>query len=593
MHSVHTADSSQRSTCSHPLVRRAVVLVALALLLLWPAVASAASLASDVHASSTFGAGGFLSLAVKDDGSLWAWGYDLRGELPSEHIEGMLTPTRVGADSDWVLASASMAGSLALKSDGSLWSIEALVGDETTVLQAARVGGDNDWVAVSAGLLASLALKSNGTLWSVGYDFSALFSDEPLVDAVPSMTATRLGADNDWSAVSCGFLSSLALKTDGSMWALEYDVKIDLSADLETLQGLSIETMIDRIGTETDWVVASMGGAHALAIKDDGSLWTMGDNEVGQLGDGTTETRAEFARIGSGTDWIDVSAGLTHSMAIKADGSLWTWGNNEDGQLGDGTLTTRNAPVRIGAQTAWLSVSAGYGHSLALDADESLWAWGDNYFGQLGDGTTVGRQTPVKVLAEVMPPPPSQMVPFSDVVDSPYRRAIAALSKRGVISGYDDGTFRPAQPVSRQQFAKMIVLGLGLPVTEGGVPLAFADVGRPLDNLYPDDYVAVASTNKLIQGYPDGLFKPFLDITRAQLLTIVTRSAQSFKPALLRTPPPNWVGGLTTTNPAHGANIRVAEYSGLVAGLDLATFDVDGKATRGEIAQIIWNLTSR
>jgi hypothetical protein len=105
--------------------------------------------------------------------------------------------------------------------------------------------------------------------------------------------------------------------------------------------------------------------------------------------------------------------------------------------------------------------------------------------------------------------------------------------------------------------------------------------------------VAVAAAEGLVQGYPDGTFRPSLDITRAQMLSIVVRAAQAFKPAVLRTPPRNWVGGLSTADAAHGANIGVAEYSGLTLGIDPSTFAIAGQATRGEIAQIIWNLRTK
>ncbi len=90
--------------------------------------------------------------------------------------------------------------------------------------------------------------------------------------------------------------------------------------------------------------------------------------------------------IGLDTDWGQIAAGWNHSIAIKTDGSLWAWGDNNYGQLGDGTNTNQNQPTLIDAATNWQSITAGEGHSMAIKTDGTLWAWGRNYLGQLGDG---------------------------------------------------------------------------------------------------------------------------------------------------------------------------------------------------------------
>lgn len=185
---------------------------------------------------------------------------------------------------------------------------------------------------------------------------------------------------------------------------------------------------------------------------------------------------------------------------------------------------------------------------------------------------------------------------FSDISSSPYKEAIEALAEAGVIGimgDSSDDSFRPSDSVVRAEFARMIVLGLGLHVAEGETPLTFRDVERPEDSLYPDDYVAVAAANGLIQGYPDGDFRPYLDITRAQLLSIIVRACDRQVPSPIQEPPESWIGLLPAGDPSHGVNIARAEYSDLLAGIDLEAFDIDGKVTRGEIAQMIWNLRQK
>ncbi|MCJ7796229.1 MAG: M6 family metalloprotease domain-containing protein [Thermoleophilia bacterium] len=188
---------------------------------------------------------------------------------------------------------------------------------------------------------------------------------------------------------------------------------------------------------------------------------------------------------------------------------------------------------------------------------------------------------------------PPQQRTFVDVpAGDPYHVAIAGMAADGIIAGYETagGTeFRPSSPVLRAQFAKMIDLTLGLTVTEGGTALPFVDVECPVDDLYPDDYVAVAYANALIKGYPGSLFKPYQDVSRAQLLTMVVRAVEGVRPEGLHTPPSSWTGKLPGGDPTHGENIKKAEYSGFLWGIDLAHFDIWGKATRGEVAQVLWN----
>ncbi|MDR0293804.1 MAG: hypothetical protein LBH95_06605 [Oscillospiraceae bacterium] len=148
---------------------------------------------------------------------------------------------------------------------------------------------------------------------------------------------------------------------------------------------------IDRVA-----VMVSAGGSHTVAIGADGGLWAWGENEYGQLGDGTWVDKSTPGKIKDGTAFASVSAGIMYTMAIDADGGLWAWGRNAEGQLGDGTTTSRTTPGKIKDGTAFISVSAGYMHTMAIDADGGLWAWGSGY---LGDGTLGDyKPTPIKIM---------------------------------------------------------------------------------------------------------------------------------------------------------------------------------------------------
>jgi hypothetical protein len=95
------------------------------------------------------------------------------------------------------------------------------------------------------------------------------------------------------------------------------------------------------------WQSVSAGNYHTLAIKTDGSLWAWGYNFEGQLGDGTNISKNSPVQIDSTTNWQSVPAGSLHTLAIKADGSLWAWGINLNGALGDGTNINKNTPTEL------------------------------------------------------------------------------------------------------------------------------------------------------------------------------------------------------------------------------------------------------
>ena len=184
---------------------------------------------------------------------------------------------------------------------------------------------------------------------------------------------------------------------------------------------------------------------------------------------------------------------------------------------------------------------------------------------------------------------------FTDVpVTHTYYTAITSLSDRKVVSGFDPSTFGPERIVKRMQFAKMIVLDLDFLVTTSD-RCTFKDVDAstdPTDPLYPDHYIAVATAQGLIMGYPeDNTFRPQKSVTRRQVITMVVRAAG---PALVH-PPANWTGenGLDYSDPTHGENIRIAEFNGLLDGLAglSSSWDSGAPATRGECAQVLYNLS--
>ncbi|XOF33145.1 MAG: RCC1 domain-containing protein [Candidatus Electrothrix sp. YB6] len=337
---------------------------------------------------------------MKSDGSLWAWGDNDWGELGDGSTTDRPTPVRIGKDSDWtVITTGSAHHSLALKNDGSLWAWglnkHGEIGDGSTDARHSpvRIGKDSDWAAVAAGSYCSLALKSDGSLWAWGLNYNGQLGDGS-TDARHS--PVRIGKDNDWTAISAGSGHSLALKKDGSLWAWGHNSGGQLGDGSQTHRHSPV-----RIDEGSDWTAVSAGEYHSLALKKDGSLWAWGDNGAGRIGDQAMGlTNRSPIRIGKDSDWAAISAGYEHNLALKKDGSLWAWGGrNEHGEIGDGSTTKRHSPVRIGEDSDWAAISAGSSHSLALKKDGSLWAWGRDWFGDevYGEAARTERHSPVRI----------------------------------------------------------------------------------------------------------------------------------------------------------------------------------------------------
>ncbi len=197
--------------------------------------------------------------------------------------------------------------------------------------------------------------------------------------------------------VAAGDMHTLFLKGDGSLWVMGMN-------DNGQLGDGSINAAYAPERIVASGVTAMAGGSsHSLFVKSDGSLWAMGYNAYGQLGDGTYgpspshSTNLPEQVVASGV--TAVAAGLFHSLFLKSDGSLWGMGRNNAGQLGIGNYTDTNRPVQIVPSGVTAIATLSYSsHSLFLKSDGSLWAMGANGQGQLGNGTYSNTNRPQQIV---------------------------------------------------------------------------------------------------------------------------------------------------------------------------------------------------
>jgi len=145
-------------------------------------------------------------------------------------------------------------------------------------------------------------------------------------------------------------------------------------------------------------VQISAGGEHTCALLEDGTVECWGDNESGQLGNGTTTSIATPVAVSGLATAISISAGLEHSCALLAVGTVECWGNGKSGQLGDGGTESRTTPVPVGGLAEVSAISAGWEHTCAIHTEAGeVECWGGDGGGQLGDGSTTDSPTPVPV----------------------------------------------------------------------------------------------------------------------------------------------------------------------------------------------------
>ncbi|MFL6136751.1 MAG: hypothetical protein ACJ74O_03010 [Frankiaceae bacterium] len=151
-------------------------------------------------------------------------------------------------------------------------------------------------------------------------------------------------------------------------------------------------------GPQASDVVAVAGGrGHVLALRAGGTVLAWGQNDFGQVGDGTTTNRGAPITVAGPSGVTAVFTGHYHSMALDSAGALWSWGDNADGQLGLGDRTSRSTATRIPGLSGIVAADGGADHSVALASDGTVWAWGSNAHGEVGDGTTTLRASPVHV----------------------------------------------------------------------------------------------------------------------------------------------------------------------------------------------------
>lgn len=345
--------------------------------------------------------GGRQTLAIRSDGTLWAWGGNQYGQLGNGNYLDSGIPQQIGSESNWKAVDCGLDHAIALKTNGTIWAwgrnnLRQLGNGSvaTSINHPVQIGTATDWETIVAHNNHAVAIKQNGSLWHWGnYNYNEFFL---LDDPQPNIAAPVQLPGSGFKAASASDASNLLLKADGTLWGngRSFHHELGLSATFTHDETLLFYPQPIQIGAAGDWKSLASGNRFSLALKTDGTMWGWGLDL--RHSDGTFSMTPR--QMGTYTDWIQVTAGLDHGLGLKTDGTLWGWGSNMEGQLADATLPNIiTHPAQIGDDNDWESVHSKYNSSFAIKSDGTLWAWGLNSNGQLGNATTTNSFIPILI----------------------------------------------------------------------------------------------------------------------------------------------------------------------------------------------------
>jgi alpha-tubulin suppressor-like RCC1 family protein len=334
-------------------------------------------------------AGGGFSMVLSADGRVWAWGDNYGGVLATGDTTGARTPVRIEGLPTIVAIAAGYGHAMAIDSDGALWTWGSnssnqlgRTGDHKVPTEITTLG---DVVAIAAGQSFSMAVTDDGSLytWGRGYEGQLGHGDTTSL-STPTLVADMAAI----VAVAAASTHGLALDADGTVWG-SGDNSWGQLGDGTTNSSTSFVEAAFTLPVAT----LSTGGDSSLVVQDDGTV----------IGAGGYESHYGGARGGPyiwdtlEADGAAVASGYHHALLLRTDGSLWSAGSDNVGQLGTDSGSTAYRYAEISSLAGVVDIDADDYHNITCLDDGTVWTWGYNLYGQLGDGTTTNQSLPVQV----------------------------------------------------------------------------------------------------------------------------------------------------------------------------------------------------
>jgi Secretion system C-terminal sorting domain/Regulator of chromosome condensation (RCC1) repeat len=320
------------------------------------------------------------TIGLHTDGTLWSWGYNNQGVLGTGVANNSSYPnTQIGSENNWTTKFNLSNHVLAIKTDGSLWAWgkntngecgNGTSGDQNFINIPQHIG-TGTWLEVATGTYYSLGIKTDGTLWTWGQIVNTNI-----------LVPTQIGTDSDWTKVFSDARTSFAIKANGTLWSWGLDY-----GNIGRVTTTVPANIPGQVGTANNWVSIDATDISVLGLKADGTLWAWGHNYeppsyFPYFGNGVPETDTNNyynnpTQIGTATDWHSITSSQQDFYVIKNNGTLWAWGRNAYGELGDGTTVAKYVPTQIGADANWLNISTDGSLSvIGLKTNNTLYSWG-------------------------------------------------------------------------------------------------------------------------------------------------------------------------------------------------------------------------
>ena len=542
-----------------------------------------------------------FSAAIDENGSLWMWGDNSYGQLGNGTLNGSNIPVKTMEDVAAVSCGGDHTAAVKTDGTLWTWgsNIYGQLGNGKETYDNnsnVPVKVMEDVAAVSCGSYFTAALKTDGSLWMWGMNSNGQIGNGKQYSGQYENNPQPVKVMEDVAAMSCGSGHVAAIKTDGSLWIWGSNRRGELGNggagnDTTYAGDVVIQTVPARL--MDDVAAVSCGEQATAVIKADGSLWMWGANFSGQLGNGWTGNDTylgdpiQTVPVKVMDDVAYVSCGHSHTAAIKTDGSLWTWGLNEKGQLGNGGtgnekdngVPIQTVPVKVMDGAA--VVSCGNSSTLAVKPDHTIWVWGSNLNGELGNGGTGNdsyysrpiQTVPAEIsLRAALPtngviPSVPTVAGFSDVYeDDYYADAVAWAKENDITGGTTPTTFSPDATVTRAQAVTFLWRAAGEPEPASSAS-PFADVTDP--SAYYYDAVLWAAEQGIVGGVGNGQFSLWGNLSYEQILAMLCRAA----------------GADASGAGWSAAALAWAEENGLTDGL---TFSAGGSCPRSDVVYCLW-----
>jgi len=368
------------------------------------------------------------NFALTSDGSVWAWGDNSFGQLGNGTTNNASSPVQTGLGSTPPLASVTRLGgrpyfSLAVKSDGTIWAwgmnrygemgngtVSPMVTVPGLVSNSAPGGPINNALQVTCGFQFGAALATNGTVWTWGSGShgelgNGTTGSSYIPSQVPGLTNV--------TAISAGWFHILALKSDRTVWAWGENANGQLGDGTSSNRSNAVQVLnLNNI------VTVSGGDNHSSALAADGTVWKWGLNDVGELGNGTASAGANPVpakiltdKFGNGfSNIVMVSARDYHNIAVKADGSVWMWGANDQGQCGDGTTNDDWRPVPVVGLGARVALPLTVAASAEPGFANLTWSSASGQYFTVQSSTNLAGGFTSTVQSNILATPPTNLV---------------------------------------------------------------------------------------------------------------------------------------------------------------------------------------